>query len=198
MFKNFFLFLILWAGVYNPYSSAQPMSKESAPYSFNEFLSMFQTIYLNDTLVDLSYWYRMDEFNSPLKEPVLYKKYVNTTSPFFKSRPVAKFRKGTYWYIIALSKYYVANIQLLYVEIISFSNSAEIKDRLCLKVLDEHGGLYGGLDERRLNQGYIYISSSEIIYQWYEQMSEEQEYSVNKSQYILDENGLIEQSSSLE
>ena len=131
----------------------------------------------------------MDEYNIPLKNAHLYEKYMIAYSPFFNSRPVAKFKKEPFWYVIALNEYHVANIQLLYVEMISFSDSAEIKDVLCLKVLDEHGGLFDDLDERKLNQGYVYLNSSGIMYHWHEQFSGENKHRIKKSQYFLDNTG---------
>lgn len=134
---------------------------------FYAFLDLFETIYPTDTMMDLTEKLTMTDpfhFNEIDSEMI---KYVLPIPPFFKVGPAIKIKCKEGWCVFLVHQYEVANIELKYIDIISYDLEGKIVSRLNLPYTDGHGGLYYDLDERYVSQGEIAISSENMEYTWY-------------------------------
>lgn len=134
---------------------------------FEHFLSFFRTFQLPDTMVNLS---AMTPWTEVVEDTVFKKdmeKWVNPV-PFFTQSPMFKIRKELCWYVLVKNVCTVANIEMCYIDMIGYSLTGEKKDRIFLKVMDDHGGLGPELDEERLSQGLVLMNKDSIIHKWFD------------------------------
>lgn len=134
---------------------------------FIALLECFETFCPSDTLADLSekLFFTDPCHSSSIDSGLIY--IVNPTPPFFKMSPSIKVKCKDGWYVFLVLQYEVANIELKYIDIISFDFNGNIVNRMNLPYTDAHGGLYYNLDERYSSQGEIAISKDYLEYTWY-------------------------------
>ena len=152
----------------SPKVAKQNMSVfNSTPEDFYTFLEQFETINPTDTMMDLSERLTMtDPFHSNIIDSG-QSQFVDPIPPFFKSCPSVKVKCKEGWYVLLVHQYEVANIELKYIDIISYDFNGRIINRMNLPYTDAHGGLYYDLDERYASQGEIAISKDYLEYTWY-------------------------------
>lgn len=134
---------------------------------FISLLEQFETFYPSDTLTDLSEKLSFTDpcRSAPIDSSLVY--IVAPLPPFFKSSPFIKVKCEKGWFVFLIHQYEVANIELKYIDIISFDFNGNIISRMNLPYTDAHGGLYYDLDERYDSQGVIAISKDYLVYTWY-------------------------------
>lgn len=152
----------------SPKIAKQNMSVfNSTPEDFYTFLEQFETINPTDTMMDLSERLTMtDPFHANTIDSE-HIQFVAPIPPFFKSSPSVKVKCPKGWYVLLVHQYEVANIELKYIDIISYDSIGNIVNRMNLPYTDEHGGLYYDLDERYASQGEITINKDCLEYTWY-------------------------------
>lgn len=136
---------------------------------FDAFLEQFETLYPNDTMMDLTIsLFESSPFYGHSKEiDSSTIQYVAPIPPFFKASPSFKVECKEGWYVFLVHQYEVANIELKYIDVISYDFNGNMVHRMSLPFTDGHGGLYWDLDERYSNQGTIAISRDYLDYRWY-------------------------------
>lgn len=136
---------------------------------FDAFLEQFETLYPNDTMMDLTIrLFETDPFYGHSKEiDSNMIQYVTPIPPFFKVSPSFKVKCETGWYVFLVHQYEVANIELKYIDVISYDFNGIMANRMNLPFTDAHGGLYYELDEKTLGRGEIAISKDFLEYKWY-------------------------------
>lgn len=136
---------------------------------FDAFLEQFETLFPNDTMMDLTIrLFETDPFYGHSKEiDSSMIQYVAPIPPFFKASPSFKVKCETGWYVFLVHQYEVANIELKYIDVISYDFNGNMVSRMNLPFVDAHGGLYYELDEKTLGRGEIAISKNFLEYKWY-------------------------------
>jgi len=136
---------------------------------FCAFLEQFETLYPNDTMMDLTIkLFETDPFygHSKVIDSSMIQ-YVTPIPPFFKASPSFKVKCEKGWYVFLVHQYEVANIELKYIDVISYDFNGNMVSRMNLPFIDAHGGLYHELDEKSLGRGEIAISRDFLEYKWY-------------------------------
>lgn len=146
--------------------SITPPVKQSM---FGTFLEQFETLYPNDTMMDLTIrLFETDPFYGHSKEiDSSMIQYVAPIPPFFKASPSFKVKCEMGWYVFLVHQYEVANIELKYIDIISYDFNGNLVSRMNLPFVDAHGGLYYDMDKKNLGRGEIAISRGFLEYKWY-------------------------------
>lgn len=147
--------------------SAQSLNDTSST-GFDRFLSFFETLQITDSPVDLSAMIPWVEVVKDSASKDAIEKWAGPLVPFFSQAPMVKIRKDSCWYVLIKNVCEVANIEMCYIDLIGYSISGEIHDRVFLKVMDDHGGLYWDLDEKRLCQGIVMMNRDSIIHKWFD------------------------------
>lgn len=141
---------------------------DTSEIGFDRFLSFFETHQISDTLINLS---AMTPWTEVVEDPVFkeaHEKWAGPLAPFFTQAPMFKFRKESCWYVLIKNVCEVANIEMCYIDILGYSVMGEMQDRIFLKVMDAHGGLFPELDEERLSQGLVLMNRDGIIHKWFD------------------------------
>ncbi len=134
---------------------------------FITLLEQFEVFYPSDTLTDLSekLFFTDPCRSAGIDSSLVY--IVDPLPPFFKASPSIKVKCEKGWFVFLVHQYEVANIELKYIDVISFDFKGNIISRLNLPYTDSHGGLYYALDEKYASQGEIAISKEYLEYTWY-------------------------------
>lgn len=144
-----------------------PDITQSKVSDFITLLEQFEAFYPGDTLTDLS---EKLFFTDPCRTVGIDSSLayiVAPLPPFFKASPSIKVKCEKGWFVFLVHQYEVANIELKYIDVISFDFKGNIISRMNLPYTDGHGGLYYDLDERYASQGKIAISKEYLEYTWY-------------------------------
>ena len=144
-----------------------PDITQSKVSDFITLLEQFEAFYPGDTLTDLS---EKLFFTDPCRTVGIDSSLayiVAPLPPFFKASPSIKVKCEKGWFVFLVHQYEVANIELKYIDVISFDFKGNIISRMNLPYTDRHGGLYYDLDERYASQGKIAISKEYLEYTWY-------------------------------
>ena len=144
-----------------------PDVTQSKASDFITLLEQFESFYPSDTLTDLS---EKLIFTDPCRAVGIDSSLVYIVAPlppFFKTSPSIKVKCEKGWFVFLVHQYEVANIELKYIDVISFDFKGNIIGRINLPYTDGHGGLYYDLDERYASQGEIAISKEYLEYTWY-------------------------------
>ena len=144
-----------------------PDITQSKVSDFITLLEQFEAFYPGDTLTDLS---EKLFFTDPCRTVGIDSSLayiVAPLPPFFKASPSIKVKCEKGWFVFLVHQYEVANIELKYIDVISYDFNGNMVSRMNLPFVDAHGGLYYELDEKTLGRGEIAISKNFLEYKWY-------------------------------
>lgn len=164
------LYIIVFVAFFLAGCSSYKATPDVAQPKVSDFIALldcFETFYPCDTLTDLTEeLFVMVPWHYPgIDSSLIY--IVNPLPPFFKVMPSIKVKCAEGWYVFLVHQYVVANIELKYIDVISFDFNGNIICRMYLPFTDAHGGLYHDLDERYSSQGTIAIGNEYMEYKWY-------------------------------
>lgn len=170
--------------------SAQSVQGSTKNNRFDNFLAMFSTVNCLDSMVNVCDLILMRDIKESSDVNDNIREWASPIVPFFQQTPIAKFADEYGWCVLILNSYRVANIEMSFIDIVTFSIDGVIKDRVYLSYLDEHGGLYYELDNMRSNQGRILLNHNTIKHEWFEETSDGSKL-ITINRYTIDVSGKI-------